>query len=126
MASSALKAKITGIDDQSFSDRAIITVQFDDGDPQGPWVQSFAVNKGKPISPEEFLTTLKQRHLDSKDSQVHIGRPQDPLRFLKEVAEETEKPTKGSGEPVVTKQGKEFQLDLSEPKKEAEDGGTEA
>ena len=54
--------------------RMLISVQFDDGDPAGPWHQAFSVIPEDIITVEDFLTQLYTQD---------IHRPVDPYTNLK-------------------------------------------
>lgn len=77
-----LNCKITDIQvDPIRPGRAIVGVEFDDGDPTGPWHQGFS------ILPEEIVTVddfLKQLYTQQ------IVRPVDPYQNLKQVMQKGE------------------------------------
>lgn len=84
-----LKCKITDIyQDPLHKGRMIVAVEFDDGDPAGPWHQGFSVVPEKIITLEEFMTQMYSQKIE---------RPVDPYSNLRSVME----------------QGQEFVLDLT-------------
>lgn len=66
----------------------IIAVEFDDGDPAGPWHQGFSVVPEKVLTIDDFLTQLYTQNIE---------RPVDPYANLKQVMQT----------------GEEFVLDLT-------------
>lgn len=61
--------------------RMLVSVQFDDGDPAGPWHQAFSIVPDKVLTMDDFLT-----HLYKMD----IARPVDPYVNLKAAMQEGE------------------------------------
>lgn len=98
MARNPLKARIINlVDDPKHAGRKIITVEFDDGNSDGPWRQSFSLLFNRPISLEEFAEYIRERHLDETDSQVVIARPKSTYEYLENA------------------KGDEFNINLSKP-----------
>lgn len=56
-----------------------VTVEFDDGDPLGPWTQTFAVVAKTVLSIDELAIYLSE-------SDVVIHRPVDPFIHIREAA----------------------------------------
>lgn len=84
-----IKCKITDIsEDPLHKGRMIVAVEFDDGDPAGPWHQGFSVVPEKVITVEDFLTQLYSQKIE---------RPIDPYQNLKQIMQA----------------GEEFVLDLT-------------
>lgn len=61
--------------------RMIIGVEFDDGDPKGPWLQAFSVVPDQVITVDDFLQQLYT---------MNIQRPVDPYDNLKKVMQKGE------------------------------------
>lgn len=77
-----LRCKITDIKpDPLHVGRMIIAVEFDDGDPAGPWHQGFSVIPDKVITLEDFMTQLVNQE---------IHRPVDPYQNLAQIMQQGE------------------------------------
>lgn len=76
-----LKCRIINIEpDPKHSNRTIVSVKIDDGEPE-PYIRAFAIiNPDRPLSLEEFTVMLQKKDL---------SRPADPFHYLKEAQEQS-------------------------------------
>lgn len=83
MAGKTIKLKITGFDEETFKDRTIVTVQFDDGQEDKPtWKKSYAIPNDRAISLEKFISDIKEKHITGE---IKIERPTNAVHYLKEA-----------------------------------------
>ena len=68
--------------DPKHKGRMIVAVEFDDGQPQGPWIQGFSLLPDRKITLDEFLDDLVDNH--------SIARPEDPYQELRKLQESSE------------------------------------
>lgn len=70
-----LICKIMNIEpDPKHANRMIVSVQFDDGDILGPWIQGFSLLPDKPFTMDDFMDLIYQQKIE---------RPTDPYGELK-------------------------------------------
>lgn len=75
-----LKCLIKNVEpDPLHAGRTIVSVQFDDGSEEGPWIQGFSLTTpDHPITLEELKVSLQEQN---------ISRPEDPFTYIKEAKE---------------------------------------
>lgn len=87
-----LVCKITDISpDPKREGRMLVVVQFDDGDPAGPWHQPYSLSPDRFITLDDFL---------NKVASLPVARPTDPYAELKRLLE-TQEPFVLNLSPII-------------------------